>query len=180
MRRAFGAAALLTAAALLSGCTISLNGFNLGGRKTITGKGDTHQLIDCLFYAEEAGEHSLTIEDIHFLDSGITLTVDPTLSDNITFTAPQNLLDTLEVHIDHETGIIRVCGNDRVQFKDADLNITLGVSLSSLTISGGAKVEADLPDMQNFTLEVNGAIDGNLRFDKLEQLTATINGRSQP
>lgn len=177
MRRLFRAAALLAAAALLTGCMVDVSGISFGhARKTVRLRGEDHQEIDLLLFAEQAGDHTLTIEDIYFTDGGIELTIDPALEDNITLTAPEKLLDSIKVKIDHEKGIITVRGNDRLQFAGDDLEITLGVPVKSLAISGGAELDAHLPDVRAFDLRVDGALDGEIAFGALDSLDITING----
>lgn len=176
-RRLFRAAAALLAAAMLSGCSVNISGISFGSsRKTVRARGEDHKEIDLLLYAEQAGDHTLTIEDIYFTDGGIELTIDPALEDNITLSAPENLLDTIKVKIDHEAGIITVRGNDRVQFVGDDLEITLGVPVKSLSVAGGVELDACLPDVKAFALEVDGAVDGDITFGALDTLDVEING----
>lgn len=174
------AAALLAAVMLstaLTGCAVDISGVTIGQvRKTVRAQGEDHQEIDLLLFAEEAGDHTLTIEDIYFTDGGIELTIDPALEDNITLSAPENLLDTIKVKIDHENGIITVRGNDRLQLTGDDLKITLGVPVKSLTIAGGAELDANLPEVKAFSLRVDGAVDGEIAFGALDSLDVEING----
>lgn len=179
MRRGCRAAALLAAAVLLSGCAISLDGISLGGRKTVRGKGEDRLLIDCLSSTATGDDHTLVIADVHFADGGVELIIDPAREDTITFEAPQNVLDSLDVSIDHERGIITVTGNDRVQFADVDLSVTVGVPLKSLTVEGGVEIDASLPDVRSFQLDVDGAVEGEFRFGELALFTAQIDGAGE-
>ncbi len=177
MRRILRTAAALLAAALLCGCSVNISGITIGSaRKTIRACGEDQLESDLLLLAEEVGDHTLTISDIHFTDGGIDLTIDPALEDNIILSAPQNLLDTIKVKIDHEAGNITVRGNDRVQFADGDLEITLGVPVKLLTIAGGVELDACLPEVKDFTLRVAGAVDGEIAFGTLDSLAVEING----
>lgn len=176
-RPLFRAAALLASAAMLSGCMVDVSGISFGSsRKTVRGKGEDVYLIDVLPSADAAGDHTLSIEDVYFTDGGIELTIDPSLADSITLKGPQNLLDSLDVSIDHEAGIIRVTGDDRRQFAGADLEITLGVPVKSLSVAGGVELDASLPDVKAFALEVDGAVDGDITFGALDTLDVEING----
>lgn len=177
MMKLLRTAALLTAAALLTGCTIHVNDITIGhARKTVHLRGEDHNEIDLLLYAEEAGDHTLSVEGIHFTNGGIEITIDPALEDNITLTGPEALLDTIKVKIDHEAGNITIRGNERLQFAGDDLEITLGVPVKSLTITGGAELDARLPDVRAFTLRVDGALDGDILFGALDSLDVRING----
>lgn len=169
---------LVLTAFLLSSCAVSLSfdGVSFGGRKTVRAEGEDDNLIKLLLYAETAGDHVLSIEDVYFVNGGIELTVDPDAENQITFSGPRKILDSLDVKIDHEAGIIAVRGNDRVQFSGEDLKITLGVPLCSLTVRGGVELEASLPDVTGFDLSVDGAIDGEIDFGKLDSLNINING----
>lgn len=169
---------ILLAALLLSSCAVSISfdGVSLGGRRTVRAAGEVQHSIDLLLFAEEAGDHVLSIEGIHFTDGGIELTVDPALEDNITLSAPERVLDSVKVSIDHQRGVIAVRGNEKLQFAGGELEITLGVPLKSLSVQGGAELDASLPEVTAFSLDVDGAIDGEIDFGRLDSLDVTVNG----
>lgn len=173
---AVGAALALTVTTL-TGCILSFDEISFGtNRELIRGKGEDRQLVNDLVYAEDVGAHTLSIEDIYFLDGGMEIKIDPSLADKVTLEAPQNLLDTIEVSIDHEAGVIRISGDDKVNFRDADLEITVGVPVDDLSITGGAELEVDQPDLDRFTLDVVGAVDGELDFGRLDTLHIYVAG----
>ena len=175
-RRIVRWAAALTAAILLAGCSFSIDEISLGGRKVIRADGEDVQEIDLLLYAEQAGDHTLSIEGIHFVSGGIELTIDPALEDNITMSAPQAVMDTVKVKIDHENGVIAISGNEKLSFSEAELEITVGVPVKSLSVEGGVEVDAVLPEVKDFSLDVAGAVDGEIRFGSLETFAAEIDG----
>ncbi|MBQ3125781.1 MAG: DUF2807 domain-containing protein [Clostridia bacterium] len=178
MKRALRAAALLAAASMLTACAVNVSGITVGfgSRRTVRAKGEDHTEIDLLLYADTAGDHILTIEDIYLTDSAVEINIDPALEDNITLTGEKKLLDSIKVEIDHQAGIITVSGNDRLQFADADLEITLGVPVKTLTLSGGIELDAVLPEVKAFALRVDGALDGEIAFGDLDTLDVEING----
>lgn len=171
------AAALLTALALTS-CSFNVSGVTVGinGRRTVHARGEEKNHICLLLFAEDAGDHTLRLEDIHLTDGGIELTIDPALEDNITVTAPENICDSIRVEINHEKGEITLRGNAREQYADGEVSITLGVPVRSLTVSGGVELDANLPEVKTFTLRVDGAIDGDIAFGTLDTLDVEING----
>lgn len=175
-RRIVRWAAALTAAILLAGCSFSIDEISLGGRKVIRADGENVQEIDLLLFAEQAGDHTLSIEGIHFVDGGVELTVDPALEDNITLSAPEKLMNTVKVRIDHENGVIAISGDDKLSFAEAELEITVGVPLKSLSVEGGVELDAVLPEVKHFSLDVVGAVDGEIRFGSLEAFAAEIDG----
>ena len=176
MKRALGLVAAGLAALMLAGC-VRIEGISFGSaRRTVRPRGEAQMSMDLLLYADQVGDHTLTLEDIFFTDGGIEITIDPALEDNITLSAPEAVLDSVKVSIDHEAGIIALRGNGRVQFADADLEITLGVPVKLLTVAGGAELDARLPEVKHFTLRVDGALDGDIVFGALDTLDAEING----
>ena len=168
--------AVLTAALLLAGCSVSIDEIAIGNRRVIRAEGEDVQEIDLLLYAEQAGDHTLSIEGIHFVSGGIELTIDPALEDNITMSAPQAVMDTVKVKIDHENGVIAISGNEKLSFSEAELEITVGVPVKSLSVEGGVEVDAVLPEVKDFSLDVAGAVDGEIRFGSLEALDVEIDG----
>lgn len=168
--------AVLTAAILLAGCSFSIDEISIGNRRVIRADGEDVQEIDLLLFAEQAGDHTLSIEGIHFVNGGIELTIDPALEDNITMSAPQVVMDTIKVKIDHENGVIAISGNEKLSFSEAELEITVGVPVKSLSVEGGVEVDAVLPEVKDFVLDVAGAVDGEIQFGSLEALDVEIDG----
>lgn len=171
MRKRFFASALLCvllAAVALSGCVI-----NLPPWKTLAGKGEIVTLDNSL-----GGDiYSLVITDIQFTASNTgAIEIDEELPDKLILSAPKNIADTITVTVDDEAGTIHLKGSRKYRYKTDDFKIQVGVPLENVEIDGGFTLDLKLPSVTDFTLNINGAISGDLAFEQLESLYVGING----
>lgn len=172
MRKRFFACAMLCLllAIILSGCQV-----NLPSWKKLSGRGDISTLENSL-----SGEkYSLVITDIQFAASKTgAIEIDEALPDKLTLTTHQNIADTITVTVDDEAGTIHLKGTKKYRYSTDDFTIQVGVPLGNVEIDGGFTLDMKLPSVTDFSLEINGAISGDLEFGQLDTLEVGINGAS--
>lgn len=159
---------LLLATVALSGCQI-----NLPPWKKLSGRGEIITLDNSL----SGGKYSLIITDIQFTASSAgEINIDEDLPDKLILSTHKNIADTITITVDEETSTIHLKGSRKYRYNTDDFKIQVGAPLAKLEVDGGYALELKLPSITDFTLNINGAISGDLAFEQLDSLKVLING----
>lgn len=124
--------------------------------------------------------YSLLIKDIDFFHRDIRakVTVDEDLEDKLILTGDQNILDTISISVDNTERIIEVFGTKGYQYEFTRLELEIGVPVNSIHIDGGYSFKANLPSVRDFDMAVNGSIDGDFSFHRLDTFYLELYGSS--
>lgn len=158
---------------VLSGCTVTplpLANFD-GNGKVVT----TEETLDGAGY-------QLIVSDLRIVETPAdtaSITIDESLEDKLSLSTDENILETIKVTVDEDTRIIRIKGNKKYRYDITSLKIELGCPVKSIQIDGGFKLDANLPTVTEFDMTINGAVAGNLVFDRLDTFAVEINGASE-
>lgn len=162
------AALVLCSALLFSSCG-ALRSAMTGDRNVLP---RSYELTD--------GAYRISVSDISN-ESGTDLrfTVDETRKDELVITTDDNIFTTLKVEVDRETREISISGDSKKRYAPSEFEISLGVPVSAVTLSGGYDVEMLLPTSKELALTVSGAIDGEITLENASSLTVDISGAAE-
>lgn len=168
MKRAFIRilALLFSVSAMLSAQSCSLGGKNnLDGDKNVLPR--TYELT--------GQAYNLTITGLSFGASKVNIvTLDETQKDALVITTDDNVFSSLKVEIDGEN--ITITGDETKVYLPSELEITLGVPASSVTLDGAWTLGGAVSGVKSFSLTVNGAAQAELVTERLDSMALTVNG----
>ena len=170
----------LKPAATWEGLRTSLDGLQFGGGEAVQGSGNVVD-AETLLPADLDGV-ALRVEGFSIRGKGspeLALVIDESLDRKIVLSADDNIVKRISVRYDAAAGKIYVGPEDhREVFSPTKIRVTVGAPVRELVADGLWKISYDCPSVKNFSVTVDGTVNGDFTFGALDRLDMLFGGLS--
>lgn len=148
-----------------------------GGRRWVRGSGDVSAETDV--NAHMRGQEWTLRVDLPRITTGVAkIVVDESLPFAGKLETDSNIQAGLHKSYNLSKREIILRGEKDKWYAPTVLTFTVGLPVNRLIINGGWKLEYNCPGVTDCDIEINGAVDGDLKFGALDTLRLDINGAS--
>ena len=148
-----------------------------GGRTLLEGSGRMETKTVAL--PVETESFALEVTGISFQGLGKAeagIVVDESLERAVVLEADDNITARIDIRVDGAGNITAEADRKTVIVSPTRLQLRVGAPVSKVVINGAWKLEYDCPGVTECDVELNGAANGNFKFDALDTLRVDING----